>query len=238
MEQLDILWDYQELDLQIDQYEQEKRNSELRQKLLKLKNYLVNRDKQLIKLDTDAEKRKTHYKSIMDEYESLLSTINEGKEKMESGEVTDLKELQQMVRQGIDIQAKIRRRDEDLKRLLRDLDDFQKKLDDILVRVTKAKRKYISIKKDYDKEALVFKEKQDKIRAKRDKAAKGIDKTLLAKYKDLKINRTPVIAILENDQCSGCHMGLASLVAQKVKDKKSIIECENCGRLLYYRDSK
>jgi predicted nucleic acid-binding Zn-ribbon protein len=30
-------------------------------------------------------------------------------------------------------------------------------------------------------------------------------------------------------------MSLASLVAQNVKEKKSIIECENCGRLLYYR---
>ncbi|MDI9511960.1 MAG: hypothetical protein GX461_04795 [Clostridiales bacterium] len=235
MEQLDILWQYQELDLQVDQYEDQKRSSQLRQKLLKLRDYLINRDKQLVKLDADAQKKNLYYEKVMEEYKSLQALINKRREKMEAGEVTDLSELQKLISEGVNIQARIQRRQEELSKLITDLDDFQKKLDNILVRVAKAKKDYTSIKKDYDKEVEAIKQKQDQIKAKRDEIGKKVDKNLLAKYKNLKINRSPVIAIFENDQCSGCYMSLASLVAQNVKEKKSIIECENCGRLLYYR---
>ncbi|MGB4387888.1 MAG: C4-type zinc ribbon domain-containing protein [Caldicoprobacterales bacterium] len=235
MEQLDILWQYQELDLQVDQYEDQKRSSQLRQKLLKLRDYLINRDKQLVKLDADAQKKNLYYEKVMEEYKSLQALINKRREKMEASEVTDLSELQKLISEGVNIQARIQRRQEELSKLITDLDDFQKKLDNILVRVAKAKKDYTSIKKDYDKEVEAIKQKQDQIKAKRDEIGKKVDKNLLAKYKKLKINRSPVIAIFENDQCSGCYMSLASLVAQNVKEKKSIIECENCGRLLYYR---
>lgn len=161
MEQLDILWQYQELDLQVDQYEDQKRSSQLRQKLLKLRDYLINRDKQLVKLDADAQKKNLYYEKVMEEYKSLQALINKRREKMEAGEVTDLSELQKLISEGVNIQARIQRRQEELSKLITDLDDFQKKLDNILVRVAKAKKDYTSIKKDYDKEVEAIKQKQD-----------------------------------------------------------------------------
>lgn len=106
MEQLDILWQYQELDLQVDQYEDQKRSSQLRQKLLKLRDYLINRDKQLVKLDADAQKKNLYYEKVMEEYKSLQALINKRREKMEAGEVTDLSELQKLISEGVNIQAR------------------------------------------------------------------------------------------------------------------------------------
>src|SRR5690554_3633773 len=106
MEQLDILWQYQELDLQVDQYEDQKRSSQLRQKLLKLRDYLINRDKQLVKLDADAQKKNLYYEKVMEEYKSLQALINKRREKMEASEVTDLSELQKLISEGVNIQAR------------------------------------------------------------------------------------------------------------------------------------
>lgn len=233
MEQLDILWEYQELDMIVDQYENDIKSSASRKQLLKLKRHLVDRDQYLVKLDEEAYRKNDNYNKILREYENIQDTISNITAQAKSGEEKSLDELEQMLREGLILQDKLRKNEAELKKLLDELKAFRNELDDIRVKVSQAKKQYASIKKEYDSEVLKIKQEQDEVKEKRDKLAADIDKALLAKYNNLKITRTPVIAILENDQCSGCFMSLASLVVQNVKDGKRIVECENCGRLLY-----
>lgn len=235
MDQLDILWKYQELDLLMDQYDQEKKNSALRQKLVKIKNYLVDQEKYLVKLDNEAGRKNSFYTKIQNEYDNAESILKAGREKVESGEAKTIEELEALSREGLMLRDRLIAKSDDLKKLLKELDQFQKKLDDIRLKVAKAKKEYADVKKDYDKELEKIQKEQDKIKEKRDQLANDIDKALMAKYNSLKANRNPVISLLVNDQCGGCYMSLASLVVQNVKDRKRIVECENCGRFLYYR---
>jgi len=57
MKQLDLLWYYQKLDMQMDEYESEKKNSPLRQKLIKLMGYLKEQQEQLVSLNDEADKK-------------------------------------------------------------------------------------------------------------------------------------------------------------------------------------
>lgn len=235
MEQLDILWKYQELDLIMEQCDHERKNSNLRHKLLKIKNYLVDQDEYLVKLDSEADRKNNFFHKIQHEYDNIINILKAEKDKIESGEAKSIKELEQMVKEGLLLKDKLQKKDDELSRLLKEVDVFQKKLNDIRLKVTKAKKEYSEVKKEYDKEVLKLQQELANTKEKRDQLLDDIDETLIVKYNNLKISRSPVISTIVNDQCSGCYMSLASLVIQNVKDRKRIVECENCGRFLYYK---
>jgi predicted nucleic acid-binding Zn-ribbon protein len=235
MEQLEILWKYQELDLQMDQYSLEQKNSDLRKKLLKLRDYLVKQDEYLGKLDNEAVRKNSFYNKIQNECDSISNTIKTEMEKLKAGEITEVSDLEDMSRASMALRDRLNKKEEELKRLLKEIEAFQKKLNDIRLKVTKAKKEYAEVKKAYDQEMLKLKQDRDKVKEQRDSLGGGIDKTLLAKYKNIKASKSPVISLMDNNQCGGCFMSLASLVVQNVKDGKRIVECENCGRILYYK---
>jgi predicted nucleic acid-binding Zn-ribbon protein len=235
MEQLEILWKYQELDLLMDQYSLDQKNSDLRQKLLKLKNYLVKQEEYLVKLDSEAGRKNSFYNKIQHECDSISDTIKAEMERLESGEITAVSDLENMSRAGLALKDRLNKKEEELKRLLKEIEVFQKKLDDIRVKVAKAKKEYADVKKDYDEEVIKLQQERNKVKEQRDNVGGDIDKALLAKYKNIKASKSPVISLMDNNQCGGCFMSLASLVVQNVKDRKQIVECENCGRILYYR---
>ena len=41
------------------------------------------------------------------------------------------------------------------------------------------------------------------------------------------------MAKVENYQCSGCNMSLPTSTVKRVATGEGIVECENCGRILY-----
>ncbi|MFR4008262.1 MAG: zinc ribbon domain-containing protein [Christensenellales bacterium] len=66
----------------------------------------------------------------------------------------------------------------------------------------------------------------------------GLDPALLAQYQAIKKNRANPVALVENEQCQGCNMSLPSLTLSRLRDGKEIVECENCGRILYDRQNQ
>ena len=41
------------------------------------------------------------------------------------------------------------------------------------------------------------------------------------------------LAEVKEGKCSGCNMALPSLTIRKLVNEDMILECENCGRMLY-----
>ena len=60
-----------------------------------------------------------------------------------------------------------------------------------------------------------------------------VDPAYMERYKNVREQRFPVMAKLNNDQCSGCNMSLPSAIAKQIAGSDEIVECENCGRILY-----
>jgi len=234
MEQLDLLWRYQEFDLILDQFDQERKNHELRHSLLKLKNYLINRQEYLEKLDEEANKKNSFFNRINHEYENMLGILKTEQEKISAGEYKTLKQIEQLEKEGAALRDKAIKKEEELKRLIKEMDNFQRKVENIGHQISKAKKEYADTKAAYDKEVEKIQAEYNKVKTQRDQLGAGIDKALMAKYKNIRASRSPVISVILQDRCGGCNMSLASLVIQNVKDKKRIVECENCGRFLYY----
>ena len=71
----------------------------------------------------------------------------------------------------------------------------------------------------------------------RAKLGEGVDEDLLYQYNKLFINKGGLaIVALEHETCMGCHMKLTTQTAVRVKGSREVLNCEQCGRLLYYSE--
>jgi len=70
---------------------------------------------------------------------------------------------------------------------------------------------------------------------KRKEAASSVKKDIYEKYERILKGKKNGVAIcrLENGSCNGCRVFVPTYIEEKVKEKKEIVHCENCSRILY-----
>ena len=100
-------------------------------------------------------------------------------------------------------------------------------------KAAQAKKEYDAARSECEQEAAAAKPDIDKAKAAADEAAKAVDAELLARYKRIKGRYAVPMAKVENNQCSGCNMSLPTSTVKRVATGEGIVECENCGRILY-----
>jgi hypothetical protein len=75
------------------------------------------------------------------------------------------------------------------------------------------------------------------LEAEREKLSQDVEEDLLYQYNKLFVNKNGVAVVaLEHETCMGCHMKLTTQTAVRVKGNKEILNCEQCGRILYYAE--
>ena len=62
---------------------------------------------------------------------------------------------------------------------------------------------------------------------------KGVVPELVKRYKTIRKKHAVPLAKLEGERCGGCNMSLPTTVVRSVVSGTEIVECENCGRILY-----
>jgi predicted nucleic acid-binding Zn-ribbon protein len=96
------------------------------------------------------------------------------------------------------------------------------------------KKEFDELKVMHDKELAGAAEELERLRMDVKQKEPGIPKELLEQYKKVKRTNTNPVAKVNNNQCSGCNMSIPSLMFSKLRSGEGIVECDNCGRLLYY----
>ncbi|MGI6189321.1 MAG: hypothetical protein GX041_05005 [Clostridiales bacterium] len=238
MGQLDILWDYQAFDMKMDEYENMRRNIPLRYRLIELKNYLIDQQEQLIKCNDEADKKSNTLNRINHEYETIANAFKTDYDIIDNSQVKTLKQLEEMHKNALELKEKLAKKEEELKNLLNDVQSLSNKLNEIRVNIIKGKKEYSEIKVKYDQEVKKIQKEYLAVKAKRDGLRGKIDDSLMEKYNNLRNSRNTAVVLLENDCCGGCNMALAALVLERLKRGDKIIECENCGRILYTGKSR
>ena len=115
-----------------------KKNSDSRQKLLKIKNYLLKQEKPL-HMDDNADKKLDLLAKLEAEFNSLNDRIQAQLEKLKSDDVLSVQELEEITKEGLVLNDSIRKKEEELKRIRQEHENFQEKLDDIRRKVADAK---------------------------------------------------------------------------------------------------
>ncbi len=84
------------------------------------------------------------------------------------------------------------------------------------------------------REANQQKEKAE-LETERAQLAEKIDPSVVAKYdRLLKKKQSKVVVGINRGVCAGCHMSLPTQVQVSCKAQNEIVNCSNCGRIVYY----
>ncbi len=230
MEQLELLWEYQQADMAVDRLENEIKRSPTRQKLVKCRDYLLEQQAAFKRIEGDTTVMADRLDALKDavalsrdQYNSLVAKAESGVDSHEHAEAY----LAEAKRVLGNLNAYI----QETKRIRKDNTDRERLQHDIKVRYAKYKAEFEKLKAAYEVE---YNEKNGQLeelkKAARAKTA-GITKEMLDRYQNIKLHSVPPLARLNGSQCGGCNMSLPSAVTRSIKAGE-LIECETCGRLL------
>lgn len=236
MRKMEALWAYQEAEIAKNAVEAEIRSTPARQQLGKLHKQLKSQQAVIAKLSED-----------LDAYEQQLSKLTEQVEKLEERLQVESSELVTIRQDDESTAEEMTELKGDIERLNREASQSVRETKALLNEIEKATEEYTSTvraaskaKKEYDALRAQCEEERSARAGELDQhdtnlasLAKSVDPALLERYNQVKQHHAVPIAKIVNSKCGGCNMSLPMVMLKKIATTDGIVECENCGRILY-----
>ena len=236
MGKLDAMLLYQQTEQKMLEAEQAVRSTPARQKLSRLHKLLKTQQATIQKLTEETETRLSQINKLSEQAKRLeerielenseLATIT-GDEESTAAEMTELrvdierlqKEINQVVREA--------------KKLLSEAEKAAEEYRETNLTAKNAKKEYDQVRAVCEKERddsaemlASFDEKLEQIR-------KDVDPALFQRYEKVKQHYAAPIVPVIGGKCSGCNMSLPMVMLKRLNAPDAVLECENCGRILY-----
>lgn len=234
--QLDTLWQFMQVDMEADNFENRMRNSANRQKLIKQRDFLKDQQANMKKLENDVSVMQDRLEAVQDEAQRLEKQLSKLCEEINNNPPQNIEEATKRSEAVQKLADSLTRYEQELQKMRKDADVKDRQQKEIRVRAAKTKQEFDQLKQEYDKEFKADTAKLNEMRARTEQEAKKVDAELLAKYRHIKQHCTPPMAKLVEGQCAGCFMSLPSATLLEIKNGSRIVECDNCGRILYYTE--
>ena len=231
--QLDDLWNFMQVDMEADKFENQMRLSPNRQKLLKQRNFILEQQNNMKKLEADVAVMQDRLAAAEDQAHRLSGVLSGMVEELETNPPATVEESDRRAEAAQRLADTLTRYEQELAKMRKDAEARDRQQKEIRVRAAKTKQEYDQLKLVYDEE---FKRDQQTLKAMRaniEKEAAKLDQALLARYRAIKQHCTPPMAKLVDGQCGGCFMSLPSATLRELKLGEKTVECDNCGRILY-----
>lgn len=238
MDKLALLYEYQQADAELEAYEKKLKSTPIRKQLIKLQNFLKKQQAVLREMENKSLVEQNALSEISSQYDRMIELLNKKHkdigeyEKMEldvidPGVVRDLvheyettfENIVKQKRRAVSVQTKAQ--------------ETAARLKEILPRVSKAQQDFALLKKQHEDELRAGAAELDKLKKALETAAAKVDPALIERYNSIKQNRAMPVSQLKDGRCMGCNMELPSRDLAKLKKSGAIVECENCGRILF-----
>ena len=230
---LDVLWQFMQVDMEADRFEAKMRQSENRQKLIKQRNFLMEQQNNMKKLQDEVAVMEDRLEAVRDEADRLEKVLAGLVEEIEANPPKSQEEAEKKTEAVRKLLDSLTHYEQELTRMRKDAETKDRQQRDIRVRAAKTKADYDALKQVYDKEFKADSEELKRLRAVSEQEAAKVEPALLERYRNIKQHCTPPMAKLVEGQCSGCFMSLPSARMLELKNSGSIVECDNCGRIIY-----
>ena len=236
MRKMEALWAYQEAEVAKNVIENEIRNTPARLQLNKLHKQLKSQQAVIAKLSEDIESYEQQLAKLTDQVTKLearlqvesaeLDTIKHDDEST-AEEMTELKgdieKLNREISQGV----------REAKTLLGEIEKASDEYQTTARAASKAKKEYDTLRVQCEEERVARQGELDRHDENLAQLSKTVDPALLERYNQVKQHHAVPIAKIVNSKCGGCNMSLPMVMLKKIVTTDGIVECENCGRILY-----
>jgi len=234
---MEALWSYQEAEIAKSTVENEIRSTPARLQLAKLHKQLKSQQAVITKLSEEIESYEQQLVKLTDQVSKLeerlqmesseLVTIKQDDEST-AEEMTELKgdieKLNREVSQGV----------REAKALLGEIEKASEEYQTTARSASKAKKEYDALRVQCEEEKEARQPELDRHDQNLASLSKTVDPVLLERYNQVKQHHAVPIAKIVNSKCGGCNMSLPMVMLKKIATTDGIVECENCGRILYH----
>lgn len=238
MSQLKLLWSMQQHDRRLAQLIQKLKEIEKEKKMDDLVVKLQQLEYDVTNKKTRKEVNELKILRSNNKLEQISSKIKDIEKKLYDGSISDLKQLTYMSKEAQDIKKESAKLEKETLCLMEETE----KLGQELIGVVDM---YDQLKEEIDEKIKVYESmlshikleiKKEKVII--DKISSRLTEDLRNKYVTLKGTKGKVLALVYEGKCNGCHMTIPLFIMSKLKNKDEITYCDNCGRILYYRESQ
>lgn len=237
MSQLKLLWSLQQHDRRLAQLiqklkeiENEKKKDDLIVKLQQVEYDITNKK-------TRKEVNELKIQRSSSKLEQITFKFKDVEKKLYDGSISDLKQLTYMSKEAQDIKKESIKLEKEILNLMEETEQLGQELIEVINIYNELKEKMDKSLKEYDSISMQIKLeiKNEKVRI--EKISSRLNEELKKKYIILKENKGRVLAQVVDGKCKGCHMTIPLFIMSKLKNKDEITYCDNCGRILYYKES-
>ena len=231
MNQLELLWQYQQADIEADNLETQIRRSPKRQKLVKLRDSFQDLQKNLKQVEDEVLAMLDRMDALKDAISLSEDQIKQLQVRVQSEPAADSAQVRGYIEEAQRLSGSLQDFEHEKRRLRKIAADRDRVQRDLKIRLVAAKEEFIPLRDEFDAE---YKQAQVQVEQMREKAKEkmaGIEPQYIEKYNTIKQQCTPPIAKLQNGQCGGCNMSFPSSVLSSIKNGK-LVECETCGRMV------
>lgn len=236
MSRTDAILNYQDADLERQQVDSAVRNTDARQRLGKLNRLLKSQQAVIAKLTEDIDGYSAQLKKLSSQYRAVLKRLE-----LESSELETLNNDEECTSEEL---TEFRRDVEKLHReaqfVQRELQKLSESLEQAMTEYQAARQKGGKAKKEYDQVKEICQRERDEAAAdllacdkKMETLATKVEPALMKRYVRARQHHNQPVVPLRQGKCSGCNMSLPMLAIERLANDGMILECENCGRLLY-----
>ena len=235
MNQLNLLWDYQTADVEVENISKEIKRSPNRQQLVKYRDSLLSLQKNLARIEDEVLAMQDRLEALSDAVKMTENQIQGIQEKLQAKEPENTEETERYIADVKRLINNLNDYEAEIKRIRTDSNEREKMQRDVKLRAARTKKEFDKLKEVYDAEFQQMNERLNAAKAVADERAKPLSQAYLDKYQTIKRHSFPPLAKMIGSQCTGCNMSLPSGVVKDVQSGKEV-ECETCGRLLVYSE--
>jgi predicted nucleic acid-binding Zn-ribbon protein len=230
-EQLELLWELQEIDLDLKHIKEER---ERYPKEIKKLDEKKNIEKEKM------QKEKERIELLEKERRQKEGHLNLEQEKIKRAEgrmfeVKTNKEYQALLSEVDTIKEAISREEEEILKVLDEIDELKKSLSKrekevaVVLEKVEAEKKIIQEKMVQDDE--IWKKRMER----REVLTKQLESKLYKLYNTLKEKRQGVgVVSVKHETCQGCFVNVPPQMFIEVQKNNALIRCPNCNRILYW----
>lgn len=241
MEKLELLYEYQTVELELEAYETELKNTPTRKKLLQLQRFLQGSQQKLVDMENAARIKQDKVSNLQSKSQEYVEQLDELRRDLSYFsecpiEEVAAKDVQEMVKNSEKLYDDIVAVKKQISQIRQEAEKTTDEVREILAKMKKAKKEFDELKAVYTTEVESGNEDLEKLKQKALAARKKVSPELLVLYQKIKGNRQNPVAILSGSRCGGCNMQLPSGISQTVKNSEKPTLCENCGRILMLKE--
>jgi len=232
-DQIAALGTLQQLDLEIKVIEEKLRKYP--QEISRYEEDLENAKNSIAEATKELEQIKRNKKEMEQQLEENQLTIKKAEKRL--FEIKTYKEYEALQKEISETKKANASLEEGILQLMEVIENLEKHIIDKQSELTEREQESEKLITDYKRKIKDLKITHENKQLEKGKIISIIDPEILPLYERIKTRNGIAIAPARNEVCTGCHMKIPPQLFNEVLTLSRMIQCPNCGRILYSEES-